>query len=128
MVPLESQADMLIADHLKRNGVVPPKGSFSWQWIQYSVQNGFLQSQDDYRIQEATPKPAGASRAAGTSAPTKGQRSRFTAEDDDILANFVWDKEQQGSRVKGNVIFEELDRKVSLNCPTGAIHLKVRDC
>lgn len=114
MVPLESQADMLIADHVKKMGVAPPPGSYSWQWIQYSVQNGFLQSQDDYRIQEPPARPAGASRAAGTS--TKGQRSKFTAEDDDILAKFVWDKEQQGSRIKGNVIFEELDRKVSLNC------------
>ncbi|POS79002.1 hypothetical protein DHEL01_v202605 [Diaporthe helianthi] len=111
VVPLENQADMLIADHLKRNGVVPPPGSYSWQWIQFSVQNGFLQSEDDYRIQEAPARPAGASRAAGTTAPARGQRSKFTAEDDDVLARFVWDKEQQGCKIKGNVIFEELDRK-----------------
>lgn len=111
VVPLESQADMLISDHVKRNGVLPPPGSYSWQWIQYSVQNGFLQSQDDYRIQEAPARSAGAPRVAGTSAPTKTHRSKFTAQDDDILAKFVWDKEKQGCAIKGNVIFEELDQK-----------------
>jgi hypothetical protein len=112
VVPLENQADMLIADHIKRNGAAPPPGSYSWQWIQYSVANGFLQPRDDYLIEEA---PARApARAAGASAPTKGQqRSKFTHQDDEILANFVWAKEREGSKVKGNVIFQELDEKVS---------------
>jgi hypothetical protein len=99
---------MLIADHVKRNGALPPPGSYSWKWIEYSVRNGFLQTQDDYRIEGA---PA---RAAGASAPTKGQRAKFTKEDDDLLADFVWEKERQGSKIKGNVIFQELDEKVSL--------------
>ncbi|KAH8776667.1 hypothetical protein F5883DRAFT_614321 [Diaporthe sp. PMI_573] len=105
VVVLESQADMLIADHVKRNGALPPPGSYSWKWIEYSVRNGFLQTQDDYRIEGA---PA---RAAGASAPTKGQRAKFTKEDDDLLADFVWEKERQGSKIKGNVIFQELDEK-----------------
>lgn len=108
MVLLENQADMLIADHVKRKGAVPPPGSYSWQWIQYSVKNGFLQPQDDYRIEEA---PA---RAAGAAAATKSTRAKFTKEDDDILFNFVLDKERQGFKIKGNVIFEELDEKVIL--------------
>lgn len=108
MVLLENQADMLIADHVKRNGAVPPPGSYSWQWIQYSVKNGFLQPQDDYRIEEA---PARAARAA---AATRSTRAKFTKEDDDILFNFVLEKERQGFKIKGNVIFEELNEKVTL--------------
>lgn len=106
MVRLEKQADMLIADHVKRNGAAPPPGSYSWKWIDYSVKNGFLQPRDDYRI-EGVP-------AAGASAPTKGkQRVKFTKEDDDILANFVLNQERQGNPTKGNVIFEALYKKVS---------------
>ena len=107
MVKLEKHADMLIADHVKRSGAAPPPGSYSWQWIDYSVKNGFLQPQEDYQIEEV---PA---RAAGASAPAKGRRVKFTKEDDDILAKFVLEHERQGGKIKGNVIFEELDRQVS---------------
>lgn len=106
MVKLEKQADMLIADHIKRKGAAPPADSYSWQWIDYSVKNGFLQPRDDYRI-EGVP-------AAGTSAPVKGkQRVKFTKEDDDILAKFVLNHERQGNATRGNVIFEDLHKQVS---------------
>lgn len=107
MVKLEKQADMLIADHVKRKGAAPPAGSYSWQWIEFSVKNGFQQPKDDYRI-EGVP-----ARAAGASVPTKGKRVKFTKEDDDILAKFVLDHERQGNATKGNVIFEELEKQVS---------------
>ena len=107
MVKLEKQADMLIADHVKRNGAVPPPGSYSWQWIEYSVKNGFLQPKDDYRIEGA---PV---RAAGASVPAKGKRVKFTKEDDEILAKFVLNHERQGNATKGNVIFEDLWKQVS---------------
>ncbi|KAG6361813.1 hypothetical protein INS49_010042 [Diaporthe citri] len=101
VVKLEKQADMLIADHIKRKGVAPPSDSYSWQWIEYSVKNGFLQPKDDYRI-EGVP-------AAGASAPAKGkQRVKFTKEDDEILAKFVLNHERQGNATRGNVIFEDL--------------------
>lgn len=106
MVRLEKQADMLIADHIKRNGAAPPDGSYSWQWIDYSVKNGFQQPRDDYRIQGPP--------AAGASAPAKGkQRVKFTKEDDEILAKFVLHHERQGNSTKGNVIFEALEKQVS---------------
>lgn len=106
MVKLEKQADMLIADHIKKNGAAPPDGSYSWQWIDYSVKNGFLQPRDDYRIQGVP--------AAGASAPAKGkQRVKFTKEDDEILAKFVLHHERQGNSTKGNVIFEALEKQVS---------------
>ncbi|KAL2274363.1 hypothetical protein FJTKL_03280 [Diaporthe vaccinii] len=104
VVKLEKQADMLIADHIKKNGAAPPADSYSWQWIEYSVKNGFLQPKDDYRI-EGVP-------AAGASAPAKGkQRVKFTKEDDEILARFVLNHERQGHATKGNVIFEDLYKK-----------------
>lgn len=97
---------MLIADHVKRKGAPPPPGSYSWQWIEYSVKNGFLQPQDDYRI-EGVP-------AAGASVPAKGKnRVKFTKEDDDILARFVLNHERQGNATRGNVIFEDLYKQVS---------------
>ncbi|KAI7783394.1 hypothetical protein LA080_011955 [Diaporthe eres] len=106
VVKLEKQADMLIADHIKKNGAAPPADSYSWQWIEYSVKNGFLQPKDDYRI-EGVP-------AAGASAPAKGkQRVKFTKEDDEILARFVLNHERQGHATKGNVIFEDLYKKRS---------------
>lgn len=107
MVKLEKQADMLIADHIKRSGAAPPANSYSWQWIEYSVKNGFLQPKDDYRI-EGVP-------AAGASASAKGkQRVKFTKEDDEILAKFVLNHERQGNSTRGNVIFEDLYKQVSL--------------
>lgn len=106
VVKLEKQADMLIADHIKRNGTAPPSGSYSWQWIEYSVKNGFQQPKEDYRI-EGVP-------AAGAAAPAKGkQRVKFTREDDDILEKFVLNHEKQGNAIKGNVIFVELYEQVS---------------
>ncbi|KAJ0119578.1 hypothetical protein J7T55_013781 [Diaporthe amygdali] len=105
VVKLESQADMLIADHVKRGGAAPPPGSYSWQWIEYSVKNGYLEHKDDYRIEEA---PA---RTAGTSAPTKGKRVPFTSNDDDILMKFVVGHERQGNAISGNVIFKILEEQ-----------------
>lgn len=107
MVPLEKQADMLIADNIKRGGAAPPPGSYSWQWIDYSVKNRSLQHKQDYLITAAEP------RAAGSSAPAKGTRTPYTNHDDLILTKFVLAKERAGESTQGNEIFREFERKVS---------------
>ncbi|ROW03648.1 hypothetical protein VPNG_07152 [Cytospora leucostoma] len=106
VVPLEKQADMLIADNIKRGGAAPPPGSYTWQWIDYSVKNGFLQQREDYLITAAS-EP----RAVGSSAPAKKTRTPFTNHDDLILTKFVVAQERAGNSTKGTEIFKELERK-----------------
>lgn len=107
VVPLDKQADMLIADNIKRGGAAPPPGSYTWQWIDYSVKNRFLQPKEDYLITAAS-EP----RAVGSSAPAKGTRTPFTNRDDLILTKFVVAQERAGKSTKGTAIFQELARKV----------------
>lgn len=116
MVPLEKQADMLIADNIKRGGVGPPPGSYAFKWITFSVKNRFLQPKEDYLITPAEP------RTAGSSVPTKGTRTPFTGKDDLILTKFVLAKEKLSESTQGNEIYKELERRVS------SIHSRQKDC
>ncbi|KAK7742354.1 hypothetical protein SLS53_004499 [Cytospora paraplurivora] len=106
VVPLEKQADMLIADNIKRGGAAPPPGSYTWQWIDYSVKNRFLQPREDYLITAAS-KP----RAVGSSAPARGTRTPFTNHDDLILTKFVLAQERAGMSTKGTEIFKEFEKE-----------------
>ncbi|KUI56191.1 Telomeric repeat-binding factor 2-interacting protein 1 [Cytospora mali] len=105
VVPLEKNADMLIADNVKRAGAPPPPGAYTWKWIDYSVRNHFLQPTEDYLITPAAP------RAVGSSAPAKGTRTPFTNHDDLVLTKFVLAKERAGEGTSGNEIYREFERK-----------------
>jgi hypothetical protein len=107
VVPLEKQADMLIADPVRKD--VPP-GSYSWQFIDFSVGRGRLEDRETHLI-----IPGGISRpaGAGASVPAKKSRMAFSAEDDDILTRWVLSKDRQGAYVSGNDIYKELEKKVS---------------
>jgi hypothetical protein len=105
VVALEKQATMLIADHARRD--VPP-GSYSWQFIEFSVSRGRLEDAETHLI-----VPAGISRPVGASQPAKRSRTIFTAEDDDVLTKWVMKCERKGGSAAGNKIYKDLETKVT---------------
>ncbi|KAF9770650.1 hypothetical protein IL306_011764 [Fusarium sp. DS 682] len=94
VVPLERQADMLIADHLRKD--VPP-GSYSWKFIEDSVKNGYIQIKDKYLIGRHPDEP----RLVGSRQPSKSTRTKFTPEDDAKLARWALKHptEQGGNKI-----------------------------
>ncbi|ORY61397.1 uncharacterized protein BCR38DRAFT_411274 [Pseudomassariella vexata] len=105
VVKLEKNADHLIADHARTD--VPP-GSYSWQFIQESVENGRLQNIEDYQNVRPTaePRPVGSSQI-----PQKGTRTPFTPEDDRILMEWATRHEKGGNALSGHVIYKKLAEK-----------------
>ncbi|KAF4461678.1 hypothetical protein FALBO_11510 [Fusarium albosuccineum] len=101
VVPLEKQADMLIADHMKEDKA--PPGSYTWKFIEDSIQNGIIQIKDKYRIgpDPDLPRPVGANRAA------KSTRTPFTPDDDARLAKWVL---SHPSPQSGNAIYQEYEK------------------
>jgi hypothetical protein len=106
-VPLEKLADIMIADHARKDAV---PGSYSWTWIEKSVKNGKL---EDLEAHRAGPS-AGTSRPVGSAQPTRNTRTPFTAADDRALALWVTNAERQGLSTKGNDIYQQLERIVGL--------------
>ncbi|RGP58607.1 hypothetical protein FSPOR_11865 [Fusarium sporotrichioides] len=95
VVPLERQADMLIADHAKPRDA--PQGSYSWSFIDDSIKNGYKQVEDRYLIGGHPDEP----RRAGSGHSSKSTRTPFTKEDDARIARWVLDHptEQRGNRI-----------------------------
>ncbi|KAI1653300.1 TRF2-interacting telomeric protein/Rap1 C terminal domain-containing protein [Daldinia decipiens] len=106
VVPLEKNADYLIADHVKKNAC--PPGSYSYKWIEESCKAGVLKEPEDYLCvptKRSEPQPS------GSAAPLKTTRTKFTAEDDLILRRWVASNERKGESVAGNVIYKQLEDK-----------------
>jgi hypothetical protein len=103
-VPLEKQADMLIADHMRKKDA--PHGSYSWMFIQDSVKNGYRQLEDKYLIGSHPDEP----KRVGSSHPTKSTRTPFTKEDDARLARWAL---QHPTEQRGNKIWQEYEQIVS---------------
>lgn len=99
---------MIIVDPARKASIVP--GSFSWKFIQDSAKNGKLEDPENYL---AGP-PAGTARPVGALSATRSTRTPFTAADDKVLAEFVTLAERRGQSVKGNLIYQELERLVSI--------------
>lgn len=98
---MEKNADYLIADP-KRNDA--PLGSYSAKFIDDSVNHGILQLEDRYRIGDPdTP------RLAGSGAPGKRTRARFTQAEDAALV--LWVLSHPIHRT-GNAIYQEFELKV----------------
>ena len=102
---LEKQADIVIADHARKDC---PTGSISWKYIEQSAKKGALEDIEDYRAGPVTHTI----REVGSSQPTRGGRTPFTAEDDRILMEWVVKAERNGASVKGNEIYKQLEAKV----------------
>lgn len=103
---------MLIADNIKKGGVSPPDGSYSWKWIDISVKNGFLEHQSDYLIRTEA-------REVGSCQPAKGRRNPFTQTDDAILAKWVLSNMRMAEPDSNVEMYKKLERRVSL---TTSIH------
>jgi hypothetical protein len=108
-VKLEKQADIVIADHAKKNC---PTGSISWTYIQDSAKNGALEELEQHRAGPASHVV----REVGSGGPTRKGRTPFSAEDDRVLKKWVMDGERVGISSKGNELFKQLEEKVVFHC------------
>lgn len=110
VVPLEKNADMLIADGARKD--IPP-GSYSWKFIEDSVKNGIAQLKDRYEIglhaKVAQTPQGGASK--------KLRRVAFTTEDDVALVKWVMSHPLDRM---GNRIYQEWATMVSESADTGS--------
>ncbi|KAF3068295.1 hypothetical protein GL218_08326 [Daldinia childiae] len=112
VVPLEKNADYLIADHAKKNAC--PPGSYSFKWIDESCRAGVLKEPENYLCmpsKQSEPTKQGGPRPSGSAAPLKTTRTKFTAEDDLILRRWVASNERKGELVLGNAIYKQLADK-----------------
>lgn len=96
-------ADVRIADDIKKAGRAAPENSVSWKFIEQSVKKGVLEHVEDHRINAQVRNPAAAFK------PSNRRRVPFTAEDDQILSNWLAKKEKEGSPISGNVIYQDLE-------------------
>lgn len=105
VVQLEKFADVVIADHAKKDA---PNGSVSWKYLQDSVRAGRLLDINDYTKQSGLTQ-----RPVGSTQPTKSTRTAFTAGDDQLLARWVLQQERLGEKPSGAKIYQEFAEKVS---------------
>lgn len=104
VVKLEAQADHVIADHLRRDC---PPGSLSYTFIDTAISTSALPDPADHL---AGPAPGSLRPVGSTSAPGKGTRTPFSAEDDRVLWQWVERARKDGGSVKGNEIYKQLER------------------
>ncbi|KAL6902723.1 TRF2-interacting telomeric protein/Rap1 C terminal domain-containing protein [Trichoderma evansii] len=99
VVPLEKDADMLIADHARKD---VPLGSYSWKYITESVKAGIVQVEDKY----LNGPPPNQPRSVLTGSRARKTRTPFTQLDDAILAKHVL---QQGIHTAGNKMYQDME-------------------
>lgn len=104
MVLAEAHSNIIIADHAQTK---QPIGSISWTFIDQSVKNGRLEDQEDHRADAATREV----REVGSAQPARQGRIPFSVEDDTMLMEWCTRAERQGASVKGNVLFQQLEKK-----------------
>lgn len=104
VVPLEKDAYMCIADHARKDA---PAGSYSWKFINDSLEHGIMQIKDKYRIGPDPDLP----RPVGVGGKTKSGRTPFTSAEDAALARWVLSHKVDRT---GNKIYQEFEQMVSL--------------
>lgn len=113
MVPLEKNADYLIADQARKDC---PAGSLSYKFIEDSMSNGILQLEDRYRFGR-DPEVA---RPVGHAGLRKASRTPFSTEDDHALAKWVL---SHPTNRLGNAIYQDFEAQV---CAVHALRLASR--
>ena len=105
VVPLEKQADILLADHARKNAA---PNTYSYKYIELSVRNGSLEELENHALGE----PSRASRPVGSivTAP-KSSRNPFTEADDQALWDWVKPLADLGGATGGNEIYKSLEGK-----------------
>ncbi|CAI7635077.1 unnamed protein product [Penicillium glandicola] len=101
VVLMEKDADVKLVDHTRKD---LPRDTFSYQYVERSINKGRLEDLEVYRVGPSAPRPMGASNI-----PTKSTRSYFTLKDDQILFDWVESFGQEpGAPVQGNRIYQDL--------------------
>jgi hypothetical protein len=108
IVPLEKNADYMIADHFRKDC---PPGSISYTFLEKSIEWGELENPEDHRC---GPRKGDAREAGSLTRPAKGGRVAYTADEDRILYKWIRDAPAQGVSIKGNKIYQQLEAKVML--------------
>ncbi len=98
MVSLDTQADFLIYDHLRKDAPSGPKVC-SYKFIDDSIKAGILQDREKYSCHHATH-------------PKKATKTNYTPEEDLLIQKFVTQKEREGQSIGGNAIYKEFGAKV----------------
>ncbi|KAH9988231.1 TRF2-interacting telomeric protein/Rap1 C terminal domain-containing protein [Xylariaceae sp. FL0662B] len=104
VVPLEKNADYLISDPARKDA---PPGSYSFKFIEDSVEAGALQDFEKYLCNSSEPD----SRPVGSTIAARATRTPFTREDDKILTEWVARKEREGAPTYGYEIYKKLAAK-----------------
>ena len=124
LVPLEKNADYLIADHFFQKSA--PEGSFSYKWIEESVAARRLLDAADYLL--AKPKAAPSQPSTSHQGTRPGGRTPFTAEDDKCLIAHVRAANKKGESLLGLVIYKALEKKVSAHEPPVHLPASLTSC
>ncbi|EGR46849.1 uncharacterized protein TRIREDRAFT_109512 [Trichoderma reesei QM6a] len=106
VVPREKDADMLIADHAKKNS--PPE-SYSWKFITDSVNAGIIQVEDKY-LNGQVPSASTARRSILAGPHARKTRTPFTTHDDALIAKYVL---KEGINTAGNVLYMKLEDELA---------------
>ncbi|KAF2173037.1 hypothetical protein M409DRAFT_16987 [Zasmidium cellare ATCC 36951] len=101
VVKVESQADYVIADHMRKDA---PAGSYSYTLIEAALRDGRLHDSSDHAI-----RPPDAVREVGSTAMGRTTRTPFTPDDDKLLWNWVEQARAAGDPLKGNAIYKALE-------------------
>ncbi|ELR05690.1 hypothetical protein VC83_01553 [Pseudogymnoascus destructans] len=102
VVPLEKNADVLIADHAKPT--LAPASSVSWKYLEQSMKKGELEDLEAHRINSP-----GKTRLPG--GPQKLTRTPFRYEDSMAISIWVAKAERIGLAVRGNEVYEQFAEK-----------------
>lgn len=119
IVPLERQADIIIADDLRAR--FAPSGALSWKYIIESVDAGRKKSRTLYMINGSEKALGPAQSKAGTSAKKKAdtpkgpKRVAYTEEDDRALRLHVARRVIKGEAPLGNSLYMDFFEIVSRN-------------
>jgi hypothetical protein len=104
IVRLETQADYIIADHVRND--CPPT-SLSYTFIEEAIRAGALPDPNDHR---AGPAPGIARAVGSTVIPPKTTRTPFTPQDDRDLWMWVQNYQSLGVHgIKGHEIYKQLE-------------------
>ena len=116
VVPIEKNADVLIADHAKPK--FAPTNSISWTYLEQSMKKGQLEDLETHRISSP-------SRTGRPGRPSKSTRTPFTYEESMAISIWVAKAELMGLPPKGNEIYEQFAEKV---CPRIRLSCSLSKC
>ncbi|KGO69196.1 Rap1 - C-terminal [Penicillium italicum] len=101
VVLMEKDADVKLVDHTRKD---LPTDTFSYQYVERSVNKGRLEDLEAHRVGPSAPRPMGASNI-----PTKSTRKFFTLKEDQIVFDWVEHLGQEpGAPVQGHKIYQDL--------------------